>query len=519
VRRTVTVFRLVLRFVEPGGVGVPAPIGRDGDRETVHTLLDTDQYGSPHLPGTSVAGALRAGVRDRLGAERSDEWFGHLKEVDRSSETVDSVASPIRVLGSRLCRDRTGGPAPGDRSGRGDDVDRTDGTHDAGGGGGTDATQAGHHLLARASTAVDRWRGAARNSTLRVDQLLSVGARIAVDLRWDDADPADVEEFSGLLATWSPLVGRGVSRGRGRCVVEELRHGTLDLRRTDDLLLWTTSSGPALVERVAVTSVPVAPADPRILFRVPLLVAGPFLVGGGQAARETTGQGEDREICVPLREAGRFVVPGSALKGIVRSRAEFVLRSCREAVGTAADQAGPLVCPSHGADTGGVAGGTGPSTDGNTGSDCGTCWCCEVFGHGGGRDESRSAVGSRAVVRFRDATVEDTREVERTHVAVDRFTGGARENLLFTVRALEAGSFDLVVEDLGLPGSEREKFLALVRLILQDLDDGLMGIGRGTARGQGDVRVLWEEAEPSGVLPDRGRAQEILRSWVTGARE
>ena len=81
-----------------------------------------------------------------------------------------------------------------------------------------------------------------------------------------------------------------------------------------------------------------------------------------------------------------------------------------------------------------------------------------------------------------------------THVAVDRWTGGAAENLLFSVQepvsaqwqplwmSLDAGRASPADQDGG-------QALALLLLILRDLADGWLPLGFGGTRGRGSVRV------------------------------
>jgi len=185
--RSVSFLHFALTLTEPGGVSVPAPAGAEA-----HALIDRDHDDRPHVPGTSMAGALRELVRDRRGPDRADAWFGRLvPEGERSAEDVGAEASPIWVLGSRL-------------------LDEAD-------------------PLVLRSTAIDRQRGAARDNTLRADEVLPAGTSFEVFLRWDNATPAELADLTSLIAGWRPLLGRGVSRGRGRCSVDSVRYGTLRL--------------------------------------------------------------------------------------------------------------------------------------------------------------------------------------------------------------------------------------------------------------------------------------------------
>lgn len=200
-------------------------------------------------------------------------------------------------------------------------------------------------------------------------------------------------------------------------------------------------------------------------------ITGPWRTGNGEKPK-----GEPIPM---LRVGGELLMPGSGIKGVVRSRSEYILRSVQ--LGACDEQK------------------------------CGSCWACQVFGHGGGADESATAVGARARVRFANARVRGAREVERTHVAIDRFTGGARDTALYTMQAVESGSFTVLVEPLGAiePGLRRE-IQAVLRLVLEDLNDGIIGMGSGTARGYGSVSADFG----AGGLPGLVEAQQELARMV-----
>ncbi|MDQ3274279.1 MAG: RAMP superfamily CRISPR-associated protein [Actinomycetota bacterium] len=146
-------------------------------------------------------------------------------------------------------------------------------------------------------------------------------------------------------------------------------------------------------------------------------------------------------------------VPGSSLKGVLRSRVEYL---CRVLGHPACEDA-----------------------------DCGTCQPCLLFGWSprGGGDVR---MGARAAVAIPDAVIHGAGEPDvRTHVALDRVTGGARPALLYAQQVVVTGRFRLRVEPLRTI-TEAER--ALLRVCVADLDDGLVGIGAATTRGLGTVR-------------------------------
>lgn len=443
--RSVSFIGFNLRLTEPGGVTVPGKTG------ALQVELDKDLAGNPHLPGTSLAGALRGLVRGERSEDTAADWFGSVL----SGTDAEPKASRVWVLGSR----------------RLDDAD----------------------IRILSSTKIDRRRGAAAGNTLRTEEVLPVGARFEVFLRWDDAGSGEVAELAALIADWQPVIGRGVSRGRGRCAVETVRHGTLRLDDADDLLCWLTFHGPDLVRKVLRTrgadsrpSSPVEPADgapPGLLFAVPVEITGPWRIGTGYKPKPGS-----REK-IPLLRAwpdGPPSVPGTAVKGLLRSRAEFILRSVCLA---------PKPCE----------GGT-----------CGKCWTCEVFGYGGGDDPESGSVGRRAAIRFADATVGGEAACsERTHIAIDRFTGGVLDGALYTDEVLESGTFTIEADLLsGSVGETRRAEIAsVVRLVLEDLNDGIIAMGSGTARGYGSVRA---DLGTAYGLPDLATARRTLGGMVRG---
>jgi len=429
--RSVSFIVFILRFAEPGGVTVP---GRPDQR--AHLLLDTDPEGRPQLPGTSLAGALR----EMVGEDEAPTLFGQLLPPGDGPD-VDAQASQIWVLGTRP-------------------VDVSPGE-------------------VRASTKISRSKGAAEANTLRTEEVLAAGTRFEVFLRWDDAPGGAVEEFAGRLAAWRPLIGRGVSRGRGRCAAEDVRHGTLRLDQPQDLLRWLTMSGPDLARTVAAESAgaPVGMPAEEPLLRVTMSIAGPCRTGSGE---------EPQDQLIPIfRVAGAPVLPGTGLKGLFRSRAEYILRS----VGAI-----PVPCQDQ---------------------RCGICWTCQVFGFGGGQDVAFTSVGVRSAIRIADAAVHNPVEVRRTHIAIDRFTGGVLPGALYKMEAVESGTFTVEVERLAaLDARQLDEIRAVFRLVLEDLEDGIIGIGGGVARGYGSVSAGLGDAGSSGGLPSAAEARRVLAQML-----
>lgn len=87
----------------------------------------------------------------------------------------------------------------------------------------------------------------------------------------------------------------------------------------------------------------------------------------------------------------------------------------------------------------------------------------------------------------------------RTHVAIDRWTGGAAEGALFTILEPWDVSWEPLTLELFLPQArfsepERIAMLTLVLFLLRDLCAGMIPVGFGVNRGMGSV-----EADPARV--------------------
>jgi CRISPR/Cas system CSM-associated protein Csm3 (group 7 of RAMP superfamily) len=98
---------------------------------------------------------------------------------------------------------------------------------------------------------------------------------------------------------------------------------------------------------------------------------------------------------------------------------------------------------------------------------------------------------------------------ERIHVAIDRWTGGAAAEQLFTVQETTgvrwpplAVEVDLQFLATALPAErERRAALVLLGLAVAALVEGTVGLGGGTTRGLGEIEVTGLDVDAPGWLP------------------
>jgi len=214
---------------------------------------------------------------------------------------------------------------------------------------------------------------------------------------------------------------------------------------------------------------------------VSLTPLDPLLVKSGQASVS----GADMAFVRTYRSSGEPepFLPGSSLKGVVRSYAEKICRSLK-------DRPVPVCLPYLKPDD-------ARGDEARQGS-CGLwlekhkrdrnrdsapnpdvyrlcCPACRLFG-------CHSFVGRFAVS---DGYVCDgSWNLEtRDGVAIDRFTGGAAAQAKYDLEVLTGGKFRAEIE---VRNFERWQ-LGLVALVLRDMEDGLVRVGSGKSRGLGRV--------------------------------
>jgi CRISPR/Cas system CSM-associated protein Csm3 (group 7 of RAMP superfamily) len=399
--------------VEPGwAVGALAVSDPAIDRD-----LLLDAQGRPWVPGSALAGSLRAHLSQAN--PPADVRLMGSRPPRSQVEAEKSTVSPLWIVGSIFTPDDAG-----DRHGQPAALEIT------------------------GQTAIDRERGAAAAGPLRFSRLAADGGTLAVYLRHDPGSEPLTDHDLQLIAGWEPAIGRDRTKGCGRATLTRLRYGPVDPATPDGASTWLSNSGRGLFETVATRDVPCGGADGE-----PWLEASFAIVDG-----LLTSDGLSGKVAQSRRRGGKPLIPGSTWKGIIRSRAEYIIRSRYGEQAACQDLTG-----------------------------CGTCVTCGIFGH----------QGQRGKLAFRDSYIEDVPDTQpvRTHVGIDRVSGGARDSLLFQTDPLTAGRVHLRMDALD---EVVPRVRNLIWHVLRDIDDGLIGVGSRTTRGLGTLRLtsLPEDLQP-----------------------
>ena len=448
----VTLITARLRFDTAGGVTGT----EDRDPETNRSVLPirTDPKGTPTLPGTTIAGSLRAhcaAINVELGAlfgDSPEELADKHNRAERDDVDPErATPSTIQVLGTVL--------------------------------------QQGGDIVSHSRNTADRHRGASRTHHIHRVDMLQAGTAFDVMLRWDNPDPTLLHQhFLPALQQWHPALGRGVTRGAGHCSLVGWGTSDYDLGHPDGLLAWLRDTG--------LESYPQPSEKPPEPERHYVLDADLSIVDGIHCGTEQPApvDGERNNHIQVLRHGTEFVVPGSTLKGILRSRSEYICR----VLGLAA-------CPDQ---------------------RCGNCRPCLLFGF----SNDETAQRSRIIVD--DATMCGAESEYRPHVAINRFTGGARDQALYERELVTAGKIPLRIRWLVAPPhtfpdtngsatttSEAEQDTRMLDAVLGDLHDGYLGIGSRSTAGNGTVRV---ETRRSPRF-ERSELADVLRNPVVASTE
>lgn len=301
------------------------------------------------------------------------------------------------------------------------------------------------------STRIDPLRGAAAGTGLRHYEWANATPTVMIAFQHEGpGDDVLIERLYG----WPLYLGRSRSTGLGEARVVKVHTLTLDLSSEGELSFWLgpradwfDAPGEA---GVGVYKCPDRQPLVSSWAVVALRTKEPLAIGDGESRRE--GDGRAREV-VRLTPQGRPFIPGSSWRGMFRHRMHTILG----AIGATESE------------------------------------CTEILeGLFGSTDRGRGPLW------FGDSALPD-HCVTRSHVAIDRFTGGAHQGLLFKVKAVRPGTeieFRYRWEHGQIPSAVEN----LVRHVVRDLHDGLTSVGGMGTRGYGWVTLRDNSVPQAGLV-------------------
>lgn len=460
-RRYLCLARVTIEFESPLRIGTGVEDERLG-----HTVL-RDHRGLPIIPGTSIAGTIKARLTP------APAWFGDGEKGDEAMHALSAVdithALPLDASGHAV--------HPTAPLTEPDEVLR--------------ALRAHHernHVRLNA-------RGSAASRTFRTSPLVLTGARFVFDLQVSGPTREEAEARLDLLLAaldhpWTTLGGGG-AEGHGEFRIHDIQAAAFDLtlsrqkRGVGGLAeygAWPTSLSDALPPIAKSTTAPQDPPEgieaPPVRIQLQLEARDFAYVGGGDTSLSSVPHLDKPPHIAPWREpriswvngtgsvtVPEAVFPGSAIRGALRHRTVFHLNRL---LGVWAD-------PSH----------DKPITHLHQHDAFRNKALWPLFGGLELADGEEDPRAGR--IRVLDAWPENTVVAHQHHVTIDRFTGGAYDRHLYVEEVLGGRPMRLTIElrvhDPGneVPSELRQAFA----LALEDLREGRLALGSGEGHGHG----------------------------------
>ena len=165
-----------------------------------------------------------------------------------------------------------------------------------------------------------------------------------------------------------------------------------------------------------------------------------------------------------LIEEGLFLIPGTSIKGALSHRTAFHFNALNKKF---SDKEEDLLA---------LCGESNEAVE-------------DLFG-----SAKREEKGRRGKVLIDDLLLTPQGQKDQLvhHVGMDRFTGGARDGVLFNERPLWGGEWTLRLFLIGADSLEKPVKRAFI-LALKDLAEGRLQVGAGAGRGEGFLtgRITW----------------------------
>lgn len=370
----------------------------------------------------------------------------------------------------------------------------------------------------RDGVGIDRRSGSAASGALFSRDVVPRDTNFALDLRVEATGPID-DQVPGLSKEqafeWVSGIASELSAGRNLGAATSAGLGSIQL--VDPQLVWRSIGTRAGLLRLleapggetVTNSLPdaargtagPAPAarDEHLRITIPWHPRGPLLVSvpaNGLVDRMPLTTGSGRKV--------RLVIPGSSLKGVLRTRAERILRTLRgaetideEFLGQMAQAELDLVHRLFGRPPrkkeagwrGSLHVAEVHSPEIPLWTDVLKALSARVPKEGSQAAQARPRIEANRVLRHDNGPLRIN-----DHVAVSRWTGGADEGRLFAVAApgawfdnWEPIVLDIDLRRLGENPVERRSAVMLVAFLVRDLAEGWIGVGYGTTRGYGEI--------------------------------
>ncbi|MDR1875759.1 MAG: RAMP superfamily CRISPR-associated protein [Synergistaceae bacterium] len=411
--------------------GVPICVGDGGLGDLVDIDLARDGRGRYYIPGSSLAGPMRAWVEQNHGDSMAGTLFG-------DSGRAGCLTVEDAPIANNRARER------------------------------------------RHGISIDPDSGTTKDRSLYSRALLPKGARFRLEMELEVAQGQGTKEVLGLLleALRQEKIrfGSSKTRGFGKMRLENLVINYYDFTQPGEFDRWLNgenASQQGLGTPGNAAGVSLNPAYEILIDWSPI---SRIMVKAGREGTATK--------ILPLMSAvdGGIlpVIPGSSIKGVLRSQACRILRTIFQD-----DQRVDEMVDD-------IFGSTERS---------GRVFVDDVY--------PTSTPLSASDWLNEDQQAMDRITVNEMHNAIDRFTGGVADGALYSVRPVEKNivwnPIRIVADFSRPPGLSPLAELALLELVARDMEEGLVPIGFGVNRGFGEIQVTGRSGFPD--------ADQMQRAW------
>ncbi len=368
-------------------------------------------------------------------------------------------------------------------------------------------------LEVRDGVAIDRVRGAAADGVLFTRLVVPKGSTFEFRMTADVDDEGALDPIIALLtAPDGVAVGGATSRGLGRVRLDHNASRTATAPTRDGILDRLAGTTPGKSAKDLGLELDLGP---REQIRIPWTAHGPVFVRSGAEGLAvdalplvTRQKGESGK-----GDSVRLVIPGSSIKGVLRSHAERIERTVRGIDAPDGDVLDQVNDPRL-AVTARLFGTARAGSDEATGSrsavlvhDCLSIWKCSdnqwdaVVNAASATDPDRLSQLRPAI----EALPKKRGEIQvGFHVGLDRWTSAPVDPALYSsleTYGMKWEPIRLTVDHRWLGSDDvAQAALFLLALVLRDFCDGWLAVGHGGWRGHGTV-----SADPTGIALDTDR--------------
>lgn len=468
-------------FIARCVIETESPIAlHSGNREYgFDTQLARDWNSLPYIPATSIVGVWRS----LIPLDEAEKWFGSAK--DKGNASLLSISDALmlnskseyfpKLAGKSILNDKLYQKYGEDRS---EIRERCRISH----------------------------RGAAVHEGKFDVAVLPTGIRFVFDVRAELTESQNFSEVRQLLAYFkkdSVYLGSGMTNGQGKIKLvgyTEFNENLSEVAPAElqqKITKFVSAKVPLTIDDCMLQCK--SRETVQILAEIPMIGRDTWKIGENIVDKTSCCHMEHRIIWdkngqekLDL-ENERIVVPGSSLKGIIAHRTDFHFRKLKMVSDTVGEDLPPQseISISHELE--------------------------ELFGTAGDGDDIPARAGQLIV---EDTVIENVKNIERTHVKIDRFSGGAYDGALFTERRIYKPRMTFRIklktsmDNNSLSASREIKnslaAKALARTIT-DIIEGFLPIASGSGRQAGLLECDYEAGKHfifNQELLETGRSKE-----------